>query len=134
VEDSMAEYDMDNWSGGELTDQGLYFSEAKPQGTLDDLPFDGNKWELLQLARSKQSTPESIANARNYLVHIGYLDREDSNMGLDARVLGAIKRFELHFNDQTMDLKRVLVDAWNKEDNPLEERIEVGAEKKISRW
>ena len=126
----MAEYEVDNWSGGELTDQGLYFSEAKPQGISDNISFDEGKWQLLQLARSKHATPESVANARNYLVHIGYLDREDPNQGLDSRVLGAIKRFEFNFSKETMDLRKVLVDAWNKEDNPLEERIAVGTEKK----
>ena len=125
----MAEYDVDNWSGGELTDQGLYFSEAKPQGTAESVSFDESNWDLLQLARSKYSTPESVANARNYLVHIGYLDREDPNQGLDNRMIGAFKRFEYTFNDQTMDLRKVLVEAWNQEDNPLEPRIKAGTER-----
>ena len=113
----------ENWSGGELTDQGLYFSETKPQGIADNVVFNNENWDLLQLARSKQATPESIANARNYLLRIGYLDMEDTNTGLDSRMLGAIKRFEYTFNDNTMDLRKVLIESWNQEDNPLEGTI-----------
>ena len=113
----------ENWSGGELTDHGLYFSESKPQGIADNITFNNENWDLLQLARSKQATPESIANARNYLLRIGYLDMEDTNTGLDSRMLGAIKRFEYTFNDNTMDLRKVLIESWNQEDNPLEGTI-----------
>ena len=38
-------------------------------------------------------------------------------------MLGAIKRFEYTFNDNTMDLRKVLIESWNQEDNPLEGTI-----------
>jgi hypothetical protein len=114
----MADENVKEWGGGDFKGT-IYFSEEKPQGVKDTLKFDSKAWNLLSVARTAQRTPEIVSQAREFLTHIGYLDKADPETRLDRRMQGAIKRYEYNYPKETMNLKKMLMDWWNKDDDLL---------------
>ena len=110
----------------ELTRGGIYYSQAMPKGSGkmnkgvvdkegNPLSYNEEMWNQMVFARDNNVKSEELDKVTDYLVDIGYLDKDDPR-NYDSKYknrewLGAIKRYQYNFSDDTMPM------PWGK---PLE--------------
>tara|TARA_R110002020_G_scaffold213630_4_gene420533 strand:+ start:935 stop:1459 length:525 start_codon:yes stop_codon:yes gene_type:complete len=103
----------------QLTRGGIYYSKTMPQGsgkidktTVDKygkpLLYNEEMWNQMIFARDNNVKPEELDKVTDYLVGIGYLDKDDPRNYDDKfknrEWYGAIKRYQYNFSDDTMPM------------------------------